>query len=94
MGTLRIEIPKEEIEAFCRKWRVKEFSIFVIGDVAVCVGLCYRDHAMPRHARLDAPGTLHHVMRDALHFFNLSPASGLQPRHYHRFPRPHRDPHR
>jgi hypothetical protein len=20
MGTLRIEIPKEEIEAFCRKW--------------------------------------------------------------------------
>jgi len=28
MGTLRINIPTAEIEAFCRKWRVKEFSIF------------------------------------------------------------------
>jgi integrase len=28
MGTLRIEIPNKEIEAFCKKWRVKEFSIF------------------------------------------------------------------
>jgi predicted nucleotidyltransferase len=28
MGTLWIEIPAKEIEAFCRKWRVKEFSIF------------------------------------------------------------------
>lgn len=25
---LRIEIPKKEIEAFCRKWRVRELSIF------------------------------------------------------------------
>ena len=33
-----------------------------IGDVAVCVGLWYRDETMPRQARLDAPGTLHHVM--------------------------------
>jgi hypothetical protein len=28
MGELRIDVPKKEIEAFCRKWRVKEFSIF------------------------------------------------------------------
>jgi uncharacterized protein len=28
MGTLRIEMPKKEIEVFCKKWRVKEFSIF------------------------------------------------------------------
>ena len=28
MGRLRIEVPKKEIEAFCRKWRVKELSIF------------------------------------------------------------------
>ncbi len=28
MGTLRLEVPKKEIEAFCRKWRVKELSIF------------------------------------------------------------------
>ncbi len=28
MSPLRIEIPKKEIEAFCRKWRVKEFTIF------------------------------------------------------------------
>jgi len=28
MGRPRIEIPKKDIEAFCRKWRVKELSIF------------------------------------------------------------------
>lgn len=28
MGTLRIEIPKKDIEAFCKKWRVRELSIF------------------------------------------------------------------
>lgn len=28
MGNLRIEVPMDRITAFCRKWRVKEISIF------------------------------------------------------------------
>jgi hypothetical protein len=28
MGQLKIAIPGQKIEAFCRKWRVKEFSLF------------------------------------------------------------------
>ena len=28
MSQPRIAIPQEEIEAFCRKWRVREFSLF------------------------------------------------------------------
>jgi hypothetical protein len=28
MQKTKLEIPKEGIEAFCRKWRVKEFSLF------------------------------------------------------------------
>jgi uncharacterized protein len=27
MGKLRLEVPKKEIGAFCRTWRVREFSI-------------------------------------------------------------------
>ena len=28
MQKIKLELPKERIEAFCRKWRVKEFSLF------------------------------------------------------------------
>ena len=28
MSQPRIAIPQEQIEAFCRKWRVREFSLF------------------------------------------------------------------
>ena len=28
MDTFRIEIPRNEIAEFCRKWRVREFSLF------------------------------------------------------------------
>lgn len=28
MSQLKIRVPIEQIEAFCRKWRVKEFAIF------------------------------------------------------------------
>lgn len=28
MANTRIPLPMEEIEAFCRKWKVKEFSLF------------------------------------------------------------------
>ena len=28
MATVHIDIPKERIAAFCRKWKVKEFSLF------------------------------------------------------------------
>ena len=28
MGTGQIEIPKEQIAAFCHKWKIKEFSLF------------------------------------------------------------------
>jgi predicted nucleotidyltransferase len=31
---IKIEMPKSQIEAFCRKWKVREFSLFgsVLGD--------------------------------------------------------------
>ena len=28
MSNVRIELPMEQIKAFCRKWRVREFSLF------------------------------------------------------------------
>ncbi len=28
MSPVRIELPLDEIEAFCRKWRITEFSLF------------------------------------------------------------------
>lgn len=28
MGGVRIEVPVEKIRDFCRKWRIKEFSLF------------------------------------------------------------------
>lgn len=28
MGKLRIVLPREKIAAFCRKWKVREFSVF------------------------------------------------------------------
>jgi hypothetical protein len=28
MSAMHIEIPQEKIEAFCRKWKVKEFALF------------------------------------------------------------------
>lgn len=27
-GKIQIEVPKEKIAAFCRKWKVREFSLF------------------------------------------------------------------
>ncbi len=28
MSAIQIDIPQEKIEAFCRKWKVKEFALF------------------------------------------------------------------
>lgn len=28
MSQVQIEVPQEQIEAFCRKWKVKEFALF------------------------------------------------------------------
>ena len=28
MGDLHLEMPQEQIEAYCRKWKIKEFSLF------------------------------------------------------------------
>ncbi len=28
MGNVRIDVPRDKIEAFCRRWKVKELSIF------------------------------------------------------------------
>lgn len=28
MSEIRVQVPRERIEAFCRKWRVREFSLF------------------------------------------------------------------
>jgi predicted nucleotidyltransferase len=28
MSSVHIRVPREEIEAFCKKWRVREFSLF------------------------------------------------------------------
>jgi predicted nucleotidyltransferase len=28
MGKIQIQIPKEKIEAFCRKWQITEFALF------------------------------------------------------------------
>jgi uncharacterized protein len=28
MGELHLEMPQEQIEAFCRKWKIKELSLF------------------------------------------------------------------
>jgi len=28
MGNIRIEIPREEISEFCKKWKISEFSLF------------------------------------------------------------------
>jgi predicted nucleotidyltransferase len=63
MGMLRIEIPKNEIEAFCKnkKWRVKELSIFGSalredfgphGDVDVLVDL-KPDHRLSLYDWID-----------------------------------------
>ena len=28
MGNIRIEIPREEISEFCKKWKIEEFFLF------------------------------------------------------------------
>lgn len=61
MGNIRISVPMNKIQAFCRKWKVSEFSIF---------GSALREDFGP-HSDVDVlvefePGT-----RVGLDFFNM-----------------------
>jgi hypothetical protein len=71
MSTLRIEVPQKEIETFCRKWKVKEFSIFGSAlredfgpqsDVDVLVEL-QPDHGLSLYDWIDMIDELRNVFR-------------------------------